>query len=74
MLIVPKQHTETYTVFLGKAAAEVAKIKGVGESGYRLIVNHGTDAGQEIAHLHMHLLGGKQLGPMVAQKLNGSKT
>ncbi|MFY9484070.1 MAG: histidine triad nucleotide-binding protein [Patescibacteria group bacterium] len=74
VLIVPKQHTETYTVFLGKTAAEVAKIKGVGESGYRLIVNQGSDAGQEIAHLHMHLLGGKKLGPMIAQKLNGSKT
>ncbi|MBI3261016.1 histidine triad nucleotide-binding protein [Candidatus Berkelbacteria bacterium] len=67
VLIVPKEHSETYTVFLGKAASEVAKVKGVGESGYRLIVNLGPDAGQEIAHLHMHLIGGKKLGPMISK-------
>lgn len=67
VLIVPKQHIETHSIFLGKSANEVAKAKGVGESGYRLIVNRGADAGQEIAHLHMHLLGGKKLGPMVQQ-------
>lgn len=66
-LIVPKQHIETYSIFLGKAASEVAKAKGVGESGYRLIVNRGADAGQEISHFHMHLLGGKKLGPMLTK-------
>lgn len=36
-------------------------------SGYRLIVNCNKDAGQEIYHLHMHLLGGKRLGPLLQE-------
>lgn len=73
VLIVPKKHTESYDVFLGKAAQAVAKAKGVDQSGYRLIVNQGRDAGQEVNHFHMHLLGGESLGPMVTQTLNSSK-
>ena len=45
-------------------AGQVATMEGVDQSGYRLIVNQGLDAGQEIEHLHMHLLGGTRLGPM----------
>ena len=45
-------------------AGQVATTEGVDQSGYRLIVNQGLDAGQEIEHLHMHLLGGTRLGPM----------
>jgi histidine triad (HIT) family protein len=44
------------------AAKKVAKEKGVAESGYRLCINNGLDAGQVIPHLHMHLMGGKRLG------------
>jgi histidine triad (HIT) family protein len=47
-------------------AEEMARREGVTGSGYRLIVNQGDDAGQEIAHLHMHLLGGKKLGGLGA--------
>jgi histidine triad (HIT) family protein len=46
-------------------AAKLAKEMGIDESGYRLIVNCNRDAGQEVFHLHMHLLGGRKLGPLV---------
>ncbi len=46
-------------------AEEMARREGVTGSGFRLIINQGDDAGQEIAHLHMHLLGGQKLGSLV---------
>ena len=46
-------------------AAELARREGIGESGYRLIVNCNRDGGQEVYHLHLHLLGGRPLGPML---------
>ena len=48
-------------------AAKLAKEAGVDESGYRLIVNCNRDGGQEVYHLHMHLLGGRRIGPLVAR-------
>ncbi len=48
-------------------AKKIAADEGVAESGYRLIVNCNLDAGQEVPHLHMHLLGGKALGPLLAE-------
>lgn len=47
-------------------AARLAADLGVASSGYRLIVNCNRDGGQEVYHLHMHLLGGRRLGPMLA--------
>lgn len=49
-------------------AAKIAKEQGIDESGYRLMVNVNADGGQEVFHLHMHLLGGRSLGPMLAKK------
>jgi histidine triad (HIT) family protein len=46
-------------------AKQIAAQQGIGASGYRLIVNCGPDAYQEIGHLHMHLVGGRDLGPML---------
>lgn len=46
-------------------AAQIAAQEGVAESGYRLLVNCNRDANQEVFHLHMHLFGGRQLGPML---------
>jgi histidine triad (HIT) family protein len=46
-------------------ARRIAEEEGIDESGYRLIVNCRSHGGQEVFHLHMHLLGGKQLGPML---------
>ena len=48
-------------------AAKLAKEHGISETGYRLSVNVNEDAGQSVFHIHMHLLGGKELGPMVTQ-------
>ena len=49
-------------------AAQVAQEQGIAESGYRLLVNCRDHAGQEVYHLHMHLLGGRPLGPMLMRK------
>lgn len=78
LLIVPKK--EIYTIndignsdieLLGKmmlVAKKLAKEKGISETGYRLSINVNENAGQSIFHIHMHLLGGKKLGPMVTQE------
>jgi histidine triad (HIT) family protein len=46
-------------------ARRIAEAEGIDVSGYRLIVNCRAHGGQEVFHLHMHLLGGRQLGPML---------
>jgi histidine triad (HIT) family protein len=48
-------------------AAKLAEQEGVAADGYRLLVNCGAHAGQEVFHLHMHLFGGRPLGPMLAR-------
>jgi histidine triad (HIT) family protein len=47
-------------------ASKIARAEGIAEDGYRLIVNCRQHGGQEVYHLHMHLLGGRPLGRMVA--------
>lgn len=49
------------------AARRIAAQEGIAESGYRLIINCNRDGGQEVYHLHLHLLGGRRMGPMVAR-------
>lgn len=49
-----------------RVAAEVARKEGVAGDGYRLILNCRAHGGQEVFHLHLHLLGGRPLGPMLA--------
>ena len=46
-------------------ARDLARSNGIDKDGYRLIVNCNAHGGQEVYHLHMHLLGGRPLGPMV---------
>ncbi|EPW6409486.1 purine nucleoside phosphoramidase [Vibrio vulnificus] len=46
-------------------AKQLAKEEGIAEEGYRLIVNCNAHGGQEVYHIHMHLVGGKPLGPML---------
>lgn len=82
LLIVPKKEIHTINdvsdediMVLGKlflVAKKLAKQKGIAETGYRLSMNINEDAGQSVFHLHMHLLGGTKLGPMVTQKSNKS--
>lgn len=47
-------------------ARDLARREGIAENGYRLIINCNKHGGQEVYHLHLHLLGGKPLGPMVS--------
>nr|VFK27677.1 MAG: histidine triad (HIT) family protein [Candidatus Kentron sp. MB]VFK33049.1 MAG: histidine triad (HIT) family protein [Candidatus Kentron sp. MB]VFK75710.1 MAG: histidine triad (HIT) family protein [Candidatus Kentron sp. MB] len=49
-------------------ARKLAKQEGIDESGYRLIMNCNRDGNQEVFHLHLHLIGGRPLGTMVARK------
>jgi histidine triad (HIT) family protein len=42
--------------------AEIAKKQGLSESGFRLVINNGPDAGESVPHLHCHILGGRALG------------
>ncbi|HCB49355.1 MAG TPA: purine nucleoside phosphoramidase [Chloroflexi bacterium] len=46
-------------------AKKLARMEGIAEDGYRLIINCKKHGGQEIYHLHMHLIGGRPLGPMI---------
>jgi len=69
-LIVPRVHVENLEDnpdpgLLGNvfaAISKVAKVKGVDQSGYRIIQNNGAGAGQTVFHLHVHLMGGKPFG------------
>lgn len=71
VLIVPKKVIAGISgaqpgdaALLGKmlvASQEIAKKMGVFESGYRLVINHGPDAGESVPHLHIHLLGKRPL-------------
>ncbi|MFH0853033.1 MAG: histidine triad nucleotide-binding protein [bacterium] len=70
-LVIPKQHIESLPsttseseVLLGHllgVAREVAKKKGISETGYKIIQNVGQDGGQVVPHLHFHILGGRQV-------------
>ena len=70
LLVVPRRHvpgasaveaTAGVWAALMTAAARVARAEGLGEGGYRLVVNTGPDAGQSVPHLHVHVLGGRAL-------------
>ncbi|MDG6745528.1 HIT domain-containing protein, partial [Staphylococcus aureus] len=50
-----------------RAVGHVAREAGAVEPGYRLLANIGPDAGQEVPHLHVHILAGRPLGPMLAR-------
>jgi histidine triad (HIT) family protein len=73
VMVIPKQHiptaadiTDDHGPLLGRmfaAAARVARQEGLDESGYRLAFNIGEHAGMTIPHLHLHLVGGRPLGP-----------
>jgi histidine triad (HIT) family protein len=51
-----------------RAVSKVAQTAEVTNSGYRLIANCGADAHQEVPHYHVHVLGGRALGPMLVEK------
>ena len=53
---------------LTRAVGKIAREAGIAESGYRLIANHGRDSLQEVPHLHIHILGGRVMGPLVVRR------
>ena len=55
-------------VKFAKAITRVAEKKGISKTGYRVISNIGRDGHQEVPHLHMHIVGGKSLGPLLNLK------
>lgn len=71
ILIIPKIHIRTvndlepqHAELLGKmylAAAELAQKEGIAEDGYRLVMNCNRAGGQEVYHIHLHLLGGRDM-------------
>ncbi len=72
VLVVPRQHIASLQDLpndqaglagrLMLAAKRVAEAEGVSNTGYRVVTNIGPDAGQVVAHLHFHVIGGKYLG------------
>ncbi len=74
LLIIPFEHVGALAedapgraAALGRmveVAADVAKQQGIAAQGYRLVINQGPDSGQEVPHLHLHLLAGRRLGAM----------
>ena len=77
LLIVPKRRIPTMNdieesdaMLIGRmflVARKLAKEKGIDQTGYRLSINTNEDSGQSVFHIHLHLLGGRELGPMVTQ-------
>lgn len=68
ILIIPKAHVENFQQASPELMAkmtpfiqEVARLLELDQNGYRLITNNGPDGGQEVPHLHFHLLGGTRL-------------
>jgi histidine triad (HIT) family protein len=71
ILLIPKEHVEDLTkvddehgsvlVDIVEAAVHLAETEGIDESGWRLVANVGSDAGQSVFHLHFHLLGGRRM-------------
>ncbi len=72
LLVVPRKHIESVAALtedeasisghLVAVANRLAREAGISEKGYRLVVNCGPDGGQLVPHLHLHLLGGRQMG------------
>lgn len=71
-LVIPRQHVASFAEVgdlpdavakrLFEVSQDVAEKLGVAESGYAVRVNNGPDAGQEVFHLHLHVLGGEKIG------------
>ena len=78
ILVIPKGAYVSWDDFSARASADeiagfvracgqVAREQGLVEPGYRLLANVGRNSGQEVPHLHVHIFGGRPLGPMLAR-------
>ncbi|PCI64309.1 MAG: histidine triad nucleotide-binding protein [Kordiimonadales bacterium] len=83
VLVIPKGDFVSMADFTASAPAElitgffravgkVAEELGLVEAGYRTLANAGDNAHQEVPHLHVHIFGGKKLGPMLDSHFSGS--
>lgn len=78
ILIIPKKHIDSFQAvqkedlnLMGHLAVKIPLIaQSLGIASYRLVVNCGKEAGQEVFHLHYHLLGGENLGKILCKKEN----
>jgi histidine triad (HIT) family protein len=69
MLVVPRDHVSslneaTDPEMIGRLAllaADIAKREGISDAGYRTVINTNADAGQTVFHVHLHLLGGREM-------------
>ncbi len=71
ILLIPREHVPSvrelgeqhagWVIELTEVAAQLAKAEGIDDGGWRLVTNVGADAGQTVHHLHVHLLGGRQM-------------
>ena len=79
ILVIPKGAYTDWSDFAARASSEeisafikaisrVAALTGISETGYRVISNIGRDSHQEVPHLHMHVLGGVPMGPLLMAK------
>jgi histidine triad (HIT) family protein len=78
ILVIPKGRYVSWDDFSAKASdaeiagfvravGKIAREAGLVERGYRLLANTGPDSHQEVPHLHVHIFGGRPLGPMLAR-------
>ena len=74
ILVIPKKHFDSFEDVDGDTMSKmtefikkVSKEANIRESGYRLITNIGSDGGQEVPHLHFHILGSEPIGKLVAK-------
>ena len=58
--------SDTQITGLTRAVGRIARDAGLVEQGYRVLANVGPNSGQEVPHLHLHIFGGRPLGPMLA--------
>ena len=78
VLVIPKGRYVSWNDFSAKASDEeiaafvraignIARAAGLMDEGYRLLANVGRNSGQEVPHLHVHIFGGRPLGPMLSR-------
>ena len=65
--IFRRRRSEAEIAGFVRAVGRVAREAGLVEPGYRLLANAGPESGQEVPHLHVHIFGGRPLGPMLAR-------
>ena len=79
MLVIPKgpyvdqadfaaRASEAEIIGFTRAVGDVVRLSGLADGGYRLIANSGANGGQEVPHYHVHIMGGRSLGPMLSSR------